>query len=56
MKKFTLLFVAVVMLAIGIGIGLTMRLNSEVVQAQAGCRTFSETGKTVCGRFLILEC
>src|SRR3954451_19602275 len=43
--------VALVFLA-GIATGLYMRVTPDAALAQAGCRTFKETGKTVCGRFL----
>jgi len=42
---------ALIILLAGIGIGLTVRFAPDAV-AQGGCRTFTETGKTVCGRFL----
>ena len=45
---------SVVLLLIGVVIGMAIGpLNMGASFAQGTCRTFPETGKQVCGRFLI---
>lgn len=52
MKRFLNSFLALVILLAGVGIGLGLRFSPLPANAQGGCRTFPETGKTACGRFL----
>jgi hypothetical protein len=52
MNKLLPTIMGLILLVSGIVIGLTIRLSSQPAQAQAGCRTFTETNKAVCGRFL----
>src|SRR5437870_595044 len=53
MKRLINLIAALVILVAGISIGLWLRLSpTQALALQGNCRTFSETGKTVCGKFL----
>ena len=52
MKRVANLAMIFLTLVAGIGIGLTMRVAPSPAQAQGGCQSFPQTGKSVCGRFL----
>lgn len=52
MQRLRSTIIGVLMLTIGITIGSTAKPTAPAAQAQAGCRTFTETHKIVCGRFL----